>query len=291
MSHSIYKKILDVAPNTQTMKTDIKAYSILNNLGRANRELFSDYCDTHNRKNAQTALTAYADEMEFSPMARRFAKQIKQILLKNTHHNYHKVAMTSAIGQAYIDLCFAISLAEYCHIDNGEDLPASEYISLAKDSVAKLISELPQVQQSIKSLNLEWCKGKLIDEFNVILKGDFNSDFTIKRIDTAMKILTLFNENRIKYDSLYEDIYESLNEQLELAEAAKVLPYLLTVKRNKIEFIAEEVEQADQMVRAFSNDAIEYFKNNMPTDLPGIEETRTFLVRNKQQESSLDELL
>lgn len=239
-----YQQILMNNPTETEVKSDIQAMRVLMYLSQPDRQLFSGYYNSLNRKYPQSVISDYLKEKSASPLGTRMGEQIKEVVLRRTRTNNHKSAMLGAVGQAYLDLCLAVSIAQYCKPDTGEDLPYSEYIDLYIKSVDSLFKGLDSLSKSFCSAGISWYDGdlkSLMDSYN---NGQMSKSVAKTRIETALKIIYLWEKDQIKYSSTYESIEKKV---IELVEETHI-----TEQTDKIKLLKFKVEFTELVLEAYS---------------------------------------
>lgn len=277
--------------NTSKMMSYTDAYYPLVQLAQPHRDLFETYCRNESKPRPMYAIEPYLLSNKASQIGLSMGDKIKKFLLKDVHHTKQKEMLKSGITQAYLDVCLAVSVADYCLEDIGNPINYSEYLSACIEAINLCFKNITPFEM-IPPVRIENAVDSGLQKIVQMAKNKEQAQaIALTRVESAFKILDLWMNKKLSHDIEYDELLEQLEDNVADSKALKALPYLLTVQRNKIEFIAEEIEQADMMMRTIvTENALQQFKNNIPDKTPDVEQTRNFLVRNKQQPISLDEL-
>lgn len=287
---SQYRQMIDpVDTNTSELRISVNAFSPLVQLAKPRRETFQEFCYREQKQRPSYAVMDYLKEYNASRAGVAMGNQIKNFLLKNLHNRHHKDFYMGGIVQAYLDVCLAVSVADYCLKDISNEFDYSQYLKASTDSIEFCFKNITPFQTLAELPVLDGFQNVLTGMLDMAKDTEESKKTAMNRVNSSFKILKLWFEGKINYDSEYDSLLEQIEGKVADSNSLDILPYLLTVQRNKIEFIAEEIEQADMMMRSLvTENALNIFKNNLPAETPTVTETRKFLLQNKSKNNSLD---
>jgi len=274
----------------QPTMISMKAYKILFNLSSARPDLFSDFCNS--KRKVSTEFEKYVESQGAGSQGNRMASQVKEVLLKNTHHNFHKSALTGAIGQAYADLCLAVSIVEYCSEVAEVGLSYSEYLSYIHKTMDKLIDEYDSMQQLCQKFPANDIKYNY-PEFFELAYGSFDSKTAKNRIERAIRILILFDKGELKYNQQYLNVVDKLKEISNEAEDKIFFKHIVTLIRNRSEFTEEQYQYINDLyMNRFTEEKRQAFlKKGVPDFTFSVEETKRYFFKSKEKNSDLSGFL
>lgn len=284
-----------VETRTSELRISLNAFSPLVQLAQPRRETFKEYYFNNDLKRPSVEVIPYLQKYNASRKGLMLGHQIKELLVRNLHHNKHKDFFMSGIVQAYLDMCLAISVSDYCLEDLGKELDYSEYLKTSTDSIDYCFDNIEPFQTLAGLPVLDGFQNVLTGMVNMAKDVEKSRAIAHNRIDSSFKILKLWQEQKISHNSEYEDLLTTISDKVKICSDLETLPFLLTVNRNADQYLQEEIEQVETIFSTISDKAVIEFKANKikAEDLPTVEQAREFLNKNRanNKRSSLDELM
>lgn len=195
--------------HSTTIVSNLNAYLPLSQLANPDRMSFTQFCYENGKKSPLPAIIQYLETYNASSTGLQMGMQIERVLLKNMLNRNYKSALFGAIGQAYLDLCLAVSVADFS-TESTTTCQYNQYISLVESSVEFAFDSCSKFMPLIEMMGDY--QGDLKSVFDMVKNSDKSKSDIIDRITDACNILSLWNEDKIKYDSQYEDIQKSVRE-------------------------------------------------------------------------------
>lgn len=287
-----YKQMINPdLQHTAKLEISLDAYCPLAQLAKPNREMFNQFCLSEGKNRPTYAVESYLAKYEVSPIGAMLGHTIKNLILKQANNNQHKEIVLGGIGQAFLDVCLAVSVADYCIEDIGNPVNYSEYLAVATEAINHCFDNIQPFAQLSKLPIRGDISDSLRNPVEMAKDTEKSRAIALNRVNSAFKILKLWFDGSLKYDVEYEQIVQEIDQCLKNREDELFFAHVVNFKKNQEQFTKDEYDYVEQaFVNRFTQEEIAELVKNIPAETPEISSTMEYFFKRNTRKTTLDQL-
>ena len=140
----------------------------------------------------------------------------------------------------------------------------------------------------LSSLNL----GSDLEEYKTIREGVISFSAIRELFERTIKIVDMYNKNKITYEAAYEDIEQVIEQVNKESEDDLFFSHVVTVLRNKDQFSEIQYSHVNDLYNnRFTDVQKEAHRANIPAETPDIASTKAYFFAGESSTNSLADLV